>query len=83
MTESAFLLKIMLPYWEMAVTKFKLHRFADCTMLLLSQLEAGLRRVFAAVNKCPDRLLTAEVHAFLLLTVTVGTVLTIQFSVAV
>ncbi|XP_052606676.1 endoplasmic reticulum membrane-associated RNA degradation protein isoform X3 [Peromyscus californicus insignis] len=34
--------------------------FADCTMLLLSQLEAGLRRVFAAVNKCPDRLLTAE-----------------------
>ncbi|XP_007643977.1 endoplasmic reticulum membrane-associated RNA degradation protein isoform X4 [Cricetulus griseus] len=60
MTESAFLLKIMLPYWEMAVTKFKLHRFADCTMLLLSQLEAGLRRVFAAVNKCPDRLLTAE-----------------------
>ncbi|XP_016832532.1 endoplasmic reticulum membrane-associated RNA degradation protein isoform X7 [Cricetulus griseus] len=63
MTESAFLLKIMLPYWEMAVTKFKLHRFADCTMLLLSQLEAGLRRVFAAVNKCPDRLLTAEILA--------------------
>ncbi|EDL99829.1 similar to chromosome 6 open reading frame 70 (predicted), isoform CRA_c [Rattus norvegicus] len=30
-------------------------------MLLLSQLEAGLRRVFATVNKCPDRLLTAEV----------------------
>ncbi|GAB1300542.1 ER membrane-associated RNA degradation [Apodemus speciosus] len=36
------------------------HRFADCAMLLLSQLEAGLRRIFAAVNKCPDRLLTAE-----------------------
>ncbi|KAL1770267.1 endoplasmic reticulum membrane-associated RNA degradation protein isoform X1 [Sigmodon hispidus] len=60
MMKSAFLLKIMLPYWEMAVTMFKLHRFADCTMLLLSQLEAGLRRVFAAVNKCPGRLLTAE-----------------------
>ncbi|XP_021509612.2 endoplasmic reticulum membrane-associated RNA degradation protein isoform X2 [Meriones unguiculatus] len=60
MMKSTFLLKIMLPYWEMAVTKFKLHRFADCSMLLLSQLEAGLRRVFAAVNKCPDRLLTAE-----------------------
>ncbi|KAL6040903.1 hypothetical protein STEG23_037879 [Scotinomys teguina] len=60
MMKSTFLLKTMLPYWEMAVTKFKLHRFADCTMLLLSQLEAGLRRVFAAVNKCPDRLLTAE-----------------------
>ncbi|NP_001347329.1 ER membrane associated RNA degradation isoform 3 [Mus musculus] len=60
MTKSNFLLKIMLPYWEMAVSKFKSHRFADCTMLLLSQLEAGLRRLFAAVNKCPDRLLTAE-----------------------
>ncbi|XP_008757039.1 endoplasmic reticulum membrane-associated RNA degradation protein isoform X6 [Rattus norvegicus] len=60
MTKSSFLLKIMLPYWELAVSKFKSHRFADCTMLLLSQLEAGLRRVFATVNKCPDRLLTAE-----------------------
>nr|XP_034347888.1 endoplasmic reticulum membrane-associated RNA degradation protein isoform X1 [Arvicanthis niloticus] len=60
MTKSHFLLKIMLPYWEMAVSKFKSHRFADCTVLLLSQLEAGLRRVFAAVNKCPERLLTAE-----------------------
>ncbi|XP_031210546.1 endoplasmic reticulum membrane-associated RNA degradation protein isoform X2 [Mastomys coucha] len=60
MTKSSFLLKIMLPYWELAVSKFKSHRFADCTMLLLPQLEAGLRRVFAAVNKCPDRLLTAE-----------------------
>lgn len=60
MMKSAFVLKAMLPYWEMALAKFKVHRFADCTMLLLSQLEAGLRRVFAAVNKCPARLLTAE-----------------------
>ncbi|XP_052025425.1 endoplasmic reticulum membrane-associated RNA degradation protein isoform X3 [Apodemus sylvaticus] len=60
MMKSNFLLKIMLPYWELAVSKFKSHRFADCAMLLLSQLEAGLRRVFAAVNKCPERLLTAE-----------------------
>ncbi|XP_040584121.1 endoplasmic reticulum membrane-associated RNA degradation protein isoform X2 [Mesocricetus auratus] len=60
LVKSTFFLKIMLPYWEAAVTKFKLHRFADCTVLLLSQLEAGLRRVFVAVNKCPDRLLTAE-----------------------
>lgn len=36
-------------------------RFADCAVLLLTQLEAGLRNVFAAVNKCPKRLLTAEV----------------------
>ncbi|XP_023567766.1 endoplasmic reticulum membrane-associated RNA degradation protein isoform X5 [Octodon degus] len=60
MMKSAFILKIMLPYWEIALIKFKAHRFADCTMLLLTQLEAGLRRVFAAVNKCPDTLLTAE-----------------------
>ncbi|CAO2628857.1 Endoplasmic reticulum membrane-associated RNA degradation protein [Lemmus lemmus] len=63
MMKSTFVLKAMVPYWEMAVTKFKLHRFADCTMLLLSQLEAGLRRVFAEVNKCPARLLTAEILA--------------------
>ncbi|XP_048210425.1 endoplasmic reticulum membrane-associated RNA degradation protein isoform X2 [Perognathus longimembris pacificus] len=60
MKKSTFILKIMLPYWEMALVKFKSHRFADCAMLLLTQLEMGLRRVFAAVNQCPDRLLTAE-----------------------
>ncbi|KAF7460264.1 Hypothetical predicted protein [Marmota monax] len=66
MMKSTFILKIMLPYWKFALTKFTSHRFADCTILLLSQLEAGLRRVFAAVNQCPDRLLTAEVCVFLL-----------------
>ncbi|XP_076714121.1 endoplasmic reticulum membrane-associated RNA degradation protein isoform X1 [Callospermophilus lateralis] len=60
MMKSTFILKIMLPYWKFALTKFTSHRFADCTILLLSQLEAGLRKVFAAVNQCPDRLLTAE-----------------------
>ncbi|XP_021103269.1 endoplasmic reticulum membrane-associated RNA degradation protein isoform X3 [Heterocephalus glaber] len=60
MTKSTFISKIMVPYWEIALMKFKAHRFADCAILLLTQLEAGLRRVFAAVNKCPDRLLTAE-----------------------
>ncbi|XP_027407911.1 endoplasmic reticulum membrane-associated RNA degradation protein isoform X9 [Bos indicus x Bos taurus] len=34
--------------------------FADCAILLLMQLETGLRRVFAEVNECPKRLLTAE-----------------------
>ncbi|XP_069866427.1 endoplasmic reticulum membrane-associated RNA degradation protein isoform X3 [Dipodomys merriami] len=60
MTKSTFILKIMLPYWEVALAKFRSHRFADCAILLLTQLEMGLRRVFAAVNQCPDRLLTAE-----------------------
>uniref|UniRef100_A0A2K6MB21 ER membrane associated RNA degradation n=1 Tax=Rhinopithecus bieti TaxID=61621 RepID=A0A2K6MB21_RHIBE len=45
MTKSAFILKIMLPYWEVALDKFKSHRFADCAILLLTQLETGLRNV--------------------------------------
>uniref|UniRef100_A0ABI7YMR0 DUF4209 domain-containing protein n=1 Tax=Felis catus TaxID=9685 RepID=A0ABI7YMR0_FELCA len=60
MKKSTFILKIMLPYWEEALIRFKAHRFADCAVLLLPQLETGLRRVFAVVNKCPRRLLTAE-----------------------
>ncbi|XP_032449171.1 endoplasmic reticulum membrane-associated RNA degradation protein isoform X5 [Lynx canadensis] len=60
MKKSTFILKIMLPYWEEALIRFKAHRFADCAVLLLPQLETGLRRVFAIVNKCPQRLLTAE-----------------------
>ncbi|XP_021572987.1 endoplasmic reticulum membrane-associated RNA degradation protein isoform X2 [Carlito syrichta] len=60
MMKSTFILKIMLPYWEIALIKFKSHRFADCAILLLAQLETGLRKVFATVNKCPKRLLTAE-----------------------
>ncbi|XP_025150037.3 endoplasmic reticulum membrane-associated RNA degradation protein isoform X8 [Bubalus bubalis] len=63
MKKSTFILKIMLPYWEVALTKLKSHRFADCAILLLMQLETGLRRVFAEVNECPKRLLTAEILA--------------------
>ncbi|XP_059555779.1 endoplasmic reticulum membrane-associated RNA degradation protein isoform X3 [Myotis daubentonii] len=60
MKKSSLVLRIMLPYWEVALTKFKTHRFADCAMLLLMQLETGLRGLFAKVNGCPRRLLTAE-----------------------
>ncbi|XP_014397663.1 PREDICTED: endoplasmic reticulum membrane-associated RNA degradation protein isoform X2 [Myotis brandtii] len=63
MKKSSFVLRIMLPYWEVALTKFKTHRFADCAMLLLTQLETGLRGLFAKVNGCPRRLLTAEAAA--------------------
>lgn len=34
--------------------------YADCVILLLPQLEAGLRLLFTTTNKCPNRLLTAE-----------------------
>ncbi|XP_060061186.1 endoplasmic reticulum membrane-associated RNA degradation protein isoform X4 [Erinaceus europaeus] len=60
---SAFIVRTMLPYWDTVLTAFRAQRFADCTALLLAQLEAGLRKVFAAVNKCPKRLLTAEILA--------------------
>ncbi|NWI49579.1 EMARD protein, partial [Calyptomena viridis] len=35
--------------------------YADSVILLLPQLEVGLRLLFTTTNKCPNRLLTAEV----------------------
>ncbi|NXE19130.1 EMARD protein, partial [Ardeotis kori] len=58
---SSFVLKTMLPFWMAALTAFKQNRYADCVILLLPQLEAGLRLLFTTTNKCPNRLLTAEV----------------------
>ncbi|XP_028905344.1 endoplasmic reticulum membrane-associated RNA degradation protein isoform X6 [Ornithorhynchus anatinus] len=58
--KSGFVLKIMLPFWEAAITEFRLQRYAESVMLLLPQLETGLRKVFITVNKCAKRLLTAE-----------------------
>ncbi|KAK1337849.1 hypothetical protein QTO34_000950 [Cnephaeus nilssonii] len=67
--KSSLVLRIMLPYWEVALTKFRTHsgcafpsasQVRDCAMLLLTQLETGLRHLFAKVNQCPRRLLTAE-----------------------
>ncbi|XP_074165381.1 endoplasmic reticulum membrane-associated RNA degradation protein isoform X2 [Sminthopsis crassicaudata] len=62
--ESTFVLKIMIPFWEAVIMKFRSHRYADCIILLLTQLETGLRKVFTTVNKCPKRFLTAESTAF-------------------
>ncbi|NWZ53707.1 EMARD protein, partial [Haliaeetus albicilla] len=58
---SSFVLKTMLPFWMAALTAFKQSRYADCVILLLPQLEVGLRLLFTTTNKCPNRLLTAEV----------------------
>nr|XP_025973090.1 endoplasmic reticulum membrane-associated RNA degradation protein isoform X2 [Dromaius novaehollandiae] len=60
---SSFVLKTMLPFWIAALTAFKQGRYADCMILLLPQLEVGLRLLFTATNKCPNRLLTAEMLA--------------------
>ncbi|OPJ72785.1 endoplasmic reticulum membrane-associated RNA degradation protein isoform B [Patagioenas fasciata monilis] len=60
---SSFVLKTMLPFWMAALTAFKQSRYADCVILLLPQLEAGLRLLFTTTNNCPNRLLTAEPSA--------------------
>ncbi|NXI65734.1 EMARD protein, partial [Anseranas semipalmata] len=60
---SNFVLKTMLPFWMAALTAFKQSRYADCVILLLPQLEVGLRLLFTTSNKCPNRLLTAEPSA--------------------
>ncbi|KAM9382385.1 endoplasmic reticulum membrane-associated RNA degradation protein [Phaethornis superciliosus] len=60
---SNFVLTTMLPFWMAALTAFKQNRYADCVILLLPQLEAGLRLLFTTNNKCPNRLLTAEPSA--------------------
>ncbi|KAF4793387.1 ER membrane associated RNA degradation [Turdus rufiventris] len=57
---SSFVLKIMIPFWITALAAFRQSRYADSVILLLPQLEVGLRLLFTATNKCPNRLLTAE-----------------------
>ncbi|XP_058023292.1 endoplasmic reticulum membrane-associated RNA degradation protein [Ahaetulla prasina] len=59
-TKSNIILKTMIPFWIAAITSFQQARYADCVILLLPQLEGGLRVLFTAVNKCPSRLMTAE-----------------------
>ncbi|XP_051667113.1 endoplasmic reticulum membrane-associated RNA degradation protein [Manacus candei] len=61
---SSFVLKTTLPFWIAALTAFKQSRYADSVILLLPQLEVGLRLLFTTANKCPNRLLTAESSAF-------------------
>ncbi|XP_014730979.1 PREDICTED: endoplasmic reticulum membrane-associated RNA degradation protein isoform X1 [Sturnus vulgaris] len=61
---SSFVLKTMLPFWIAALTAFRNSRYADSVILLLPQLEVGLRLLFTTTNKCPNRLLTAESSAF-------------------
>ncbi|NXI80571.1 EMARD protein, partial [Rhipidura dahli] len=61
--QSSFVLKIMVPFWIAALTAFKQSKYADSVILLLPQLEVGLRLLFTTTNKCPNRLLTAESSA--------------------
>nr|XP_056709004.1 endoplasmic reticulum membrane-associated RNA degradation protein [Euleptes europaea] len=58
--KSSIVLRTVLPFWITALTSFRQHRYAECVMLLLPQLESGLRLLFTTVNNCPSRLITAE-----------------------
>ncbi|XP_072907717.1 endoplasmic reticulum membrane-associated RNA degradation protein-like isoform X2 [Hemitrygon akajei] len=58
--KSGFVVEIMQPYWREALEAYRNQRYADCVILLLPQLETGLRKLFTVVNNCPNRLLTAE-----------------------
>ena len=55
------LLVILINNFAICILPF---RFDLCVMLLLPQLEHGLRRVFASINNCPHRVLTAESTVF-------------------
>lgn len=55
-----FIIPNMLPLWLQAVDYFVQKRFDFCMVLLLPQLEHGLRRLFACVNNSPQRVMTAE-----------------------
>ncbi|XP_053316148.1 endoplasmic reticulum membrane-associated RNA degradation protein isoform X2 [Spea bombifrons] len=58
--KSKFVLQHMKPFWIEAISAFRQRRYADCIILLLPQLETGLRLIFTIANKCPYRMLTAE-----------------------
>uniref|UniRef100_A0A8D2LV18 Uncharacterized protein n=1 Tax=Varanus komodoensis TaxID=61221 RepID=A0A8D2LV18_VARKO len=60
--KSNIALRTMQPFWIAALTAFRQSRYADCVILLLPQLESGLRLLFTKCNNCPNRLMTAEVR---------------------
>lgn len=48
-------------YWYSLLLKYKKKEYDDCIVLLLPQLECSLRVIYATVNNCQERILTAEV----------------------
>ncbi|XP_071080762.1 endoplasmic reticulum membrane-associated RNA degradation protein-like [Haliotis cracherodii] len=48
------------PAWHRSLDLYREGRYGPSLVLLLPQVEHSLRRVFAAVNGCPHRVLTAE-----------------------
>lgn len=57
---SYFILPSMRSTWQAALQAFADKQYTVCLALLLPALEHSLRRVFACVNDCPERVITAE-----------------------
>ncbi|XP_068087941.1 endoplasmic reticulum membrane-associated RNA degradation protein isoform X2 [Hyperolius riggenbachi] len=58
--ESRLVLANMVPFWKEGIAAFRQGRYADSAVLILPQLETGLRLIFTTTNNCPNRMLTAE-----------------------
>lgn len=57
---SYVVLPSMLPLWHCALESLHRRRFDRFLVLMLPALEHAVRRVFACVNGCPERSITAE-----------------------
>ncbi|XP_071962636.1 endoplasmic reticulum membrane-associated RNA degradation protein-like isoform X2 [Antedon mediterranea] len=63
---SNFIQKNMICLWEQALQYYYSGRFGLFLMLLLPQMEMGVRTVFVQANNCPHRLVTAESSVLLM-----------------
>ncbi|XP_064621815.1 endoplasmic reticulum membrane-associated RNA degradation protein-like isoform X2 [Lineus longissimus] len=59
-TSSDFIPKTMLPYLSLALEKYENKCYGECLVLVLPQLEHGLRCAFSLYNNCEERVMTAE-----------------------
>lgn len=57
---SAFIPPSVSHFWRLSLELYASDQYGECVVVLLTQLELALRRVFVAVNDCSDRILTAE-----------------------
>ncbi len=64
LNKSSFINLQMLDMWSIAFKRIEEGDYGRAVTLLLPQLEHGCRQIFAAANKCPERVLTAESSVF-------------------
>jgi len=57
---SAFVAPSVVKFWHLSLELYASCQYGECVVVLLPQLELALRRVFVAVNRCSERILTAE-----------------------